>query len=115
MTGSTSPRRSRASTLAALETRWADAARLAGASAALHDQIGAPAWASVTAIHDRALEGARAALGETYAAHFARGQEQSAEDAVASLPGEPAEILASGTLTAGPRAPARRPQNVSGS
>jgi predicted ATPase/DNA-binding SARP family transcriptional activator len=83
------------STLAALEVRWADAARLAGASAALHDQIGAPAWASVTAIHDRALEDARAALGETYAAHFAQGREQSAEDAIASLPSEPAEILAS--------------------
>ena len=39
----------------------------------------------MTAIHDRALEGARAALGETYAAHFAQGREQSAEDAVASL------------------------------
>jgi predicted ATPase/DNA-binding SARP family transcriptional activator len=85
------------STLAALEARWADAARLAGAAAALHDRIGAPAWASVTAIHNRALEGARSALGDTYAAHFAEGREQSAEDAVASLPGEPAEILASTT------------------
>jgi tetratricopeptide (TPR) repeat protein len=83
------------STLAAIEARWADAARLAGASTALHEQIGAPAWASVTAIHDRALDSARAALGETYATHFARGREQSAEDAVASLPSEPAEILAS--------------------
>jgi predicted ATPase/DNA-binding SARP family transcriptional activator len=85
------------STLAALEARWADAARLAGASAALHDRIGAPAWASVTAIHDPALEGARTALGDTYAAHFAQGREQSAEDAVASLPSESAEILASST------------------
>ena len=49
----------------------------------------------MTAIHDRALDSARAALGATYAAHFAEGREQSAEDAVASLPGEPAEILAS--------------------
>jgi hypothetical protein len=83
------------STLLAVEERWADAARLAGASAALHDQIGAPAWASVTAIHDRALESARTALGDAYAAHFAEGRDQSAEDAAASLPG--AEVLASST------------------
>ncbi len=84
------------STLAAVEADWADAARLAGASAALHKRIGAPAWESVTAIHDRALDGARAALGsERYAAHFAEGQRQSAEKAVARLPDEPAETLAS--------------------
>ena len=84
------------STLAAVEARWADAARLAGASAALHKRIGAPAWESVTAIHDRALGGPRAALGsERYAAHFAEGQRQSAEDAVAFLQSEPAEALAS--------------------
>jgi predicted ATPase/DNA-binding SARP family transcriptional activator len=59
------------STLAALEAQWADAARLAGTSAAMHDRMGAPAWESVTAIHDSGLESARAALGETYAAHFA--------------------------------------------
>jgi predicted ATPase/DNA-binding SARP family transcriptional activator len=84
------------STLAAVEARWADAARLAGASAALHKRIGAPAWESVTAIHDRALDGARAALGsERYAAHFAEGHRQSAENALARLPSEPAEALAS--------------------
>ena len=71
------------STLAALESRWEDAARLAGASAALHARIGAPAWQSVTAIHNRALARARTALGdERYAAHFAEGQLQPAEDAV---------------------------------
>ena len=73
-----------------------DAARLAGASAALHERIGAPAWESVTAIHDRALSGAHAALGrERYAGHFAEGRRQSAEDAVARLPSETVEALAS--------------------
>jgi predicted ATPase/DNA-binding SARP family transcriptional activator len=70
---------------AALETRWADAARLAGASAALHEEIGAPPWASVTSIQDRALADAREALGEAYAGHFAEGRRMSAEDAIAHL------------------------------
>jgi predicted ATPase/DNA-binding SARP family transcriptional activator len=83
------------STLAAVESRWADAARLAGASAALHSRIGAPAWASVRAIHERALTDVREALGEEqYAAHFADGQRQSAEDAARPL-SEPAEALTS--------------------
>jgi predicted ATPase/DNA-binding SARP family transcriptional activator len=82
------------STLAAVEARWAEAARLAGTSAALHEQIGAPAWQSVNAIHDRALSDARAALGgERYAGHFAEGRMQSAEDAARSRI-EPAKGLA---------------------
>lgn len=82
------------STLAAVESRWEDAARLAGASAALHRQIGAPAWQSVSAIHDLALDDARGAIGdEQYAAHFAEGEQQSAEDAL-RLQREPAEALA---------------------
>jgi hypothetical protein len=79
------------STLAAVEARWSDAARLAGASAALHARIGAPAWESVTAIHGRALADAREALGdERYSADFAVGQRQSVEEAVAPLEGAPA-------------------------
>ena len=43
--------------------RWTgdhvDAARLAGASAAIHERIGAPPWESLSAIHERALEPAR--------------------------------------------------------
>jgi predicted ATPase/DNA-binding SARP family transcriptional activator len=86
------------STLAAAEGRWADAARLAGASAALHERIGAPAWESVTAIHDRALDGARAALGSgRYAAQFAEGRRQSAENALPGQSNEPAESLAHAT------------------
>jgi predicted ATPase/DNA-binding SARP family transcriptional activator len=76
---------------AALDARPADAARLAGASAALHEQIGAPPWESVTAMQDGALAGARDALGDRYAAHFAEGRRLSAEDAVARLLSGPAE------------------------
>jgi hypothetical protein len=52
----------------------------------------------VTAIHDAALSGARAALGdERYARHFAEGQRLSAADAVAQLESEPVEALADTT------------------
>jgi predicted ATPase len=79
------------STLAAEEARWSDAARLAGASAALHERIGAPAWESVTVIHEGALARAREALGEErYSADFALGLQQSAEEAVAPLEAGPA-------------------------
>jgi hypothetical protein len=76
---------------AALDGRPAEAARLAGASAALHEEIGAPPWESVTAMQDRALSDARAALGDRYASHFAEGRRLSAEDAVAGLQAGPAE------------------------
>ena len=76
---------------AALDARWADAARLAGASAALNEQFGAPPWESVTAIQNRALARARDALGSRYAAHVAEGRRLSAEDAVARAPSGPAE------------------------
>ena len=52
------------STQAALDGAYVDAARLAGASEAIHERIGAPPWQAVTAIHERALEPARQALGE---------------------------------------------------
>lgn len=74
------------STLAAEEERWSDAARLAGASEALHERVGAPAWESVTAIQESALARAREALGEArFGADFAVGAQQSAEEAVAGL------------------------------
>ena len=69
-------------TQAANERRWADAARLAGASEALHEQIGAPPWESVTAIADDALAGAKEALGSRYAAYVSEGRQLSIEDAV---------------------------------
>jgi predicted ATPase/DNA-binding SARP family transcriptional activator len=82
------------STQAALDARWSDAARLAGASAALHEQIGAPPWESVTAIQDRALAGARDALGSRYAVELAEGRGLSPGDAVARLQSGPAEVTA---------------------
>ncbi len=69
-------------TQAANEGRWADAVRLAGASEALHERIGAPPWESVTAIQDSALTGAKEALGSRYAAYLAEGRQLSVEDAV---------------------------------
>jgi predicted ATPase/DNA-binding SARP family transcriptional activator len=72
------------STLAALDGRADDAAMLAGASAAIHDRIGAPPWESVTAIQDDALATARDALGtEGFAARFREGCALSPEDALA--------------------------------
>jgi tetratricopeptide (TPR) repeat protein len=63
------------STQAGLQGRWEDAARLAGASAAVHERIGAPPWESVTAMHERALAPAREALGGGgFAAHFSEGR-----------------------------------------
>jgi hypothetical protein len=73
------------SSQAALDGRPEDAARLAGSSAALHEQIGAPPWESVTAMQERALSDAREALGGRFEAQFAEGRRLSAEDAVARL------------------------------
>jgi predicted ATPase/DNA-binding SARP family transcriptional activator len=67
---------------AASEGRWTDAARLAGASEALHEQIGAPPWESVTAIEEHALTGAKQALGSKYATYVAEGRQLSVEDTV---------------------------------
>jgi predicted ATPase/DNA-binding SARP family transcriptional activator len=79
---------------AAHDARWASSARLAGASAALHEQIGAPPWESVTAIQGRALAGTRDALGSQYAIHFAEGRRLSAEDAAAGLRSGPSQVAA---------------------
>jgi predicted ATPase len=81
---------------AALDARWADAARLAGASAALHEQIGAPPWASVTALQDRALADARDALGSGYGDKLAEGRSLSAEDAIERPQSGPAEAVKTG-------------------
>jgi predicted ATPase/DNA-binding SARP family transcriptional activator len=84
------------STQAALGERWEEAARLAGASQAVHERIGAPPWQSVTAMHERALASAREALGEGFDAYFRKGRGLSAEDALAL--GEPPDAMAGATL-----------------
>src|SRR6478736_5748576 len=64
---------------AALGGEHIEAARLAGASAAIHDRTGAPAWASISAIQERALATSRRELGaDAYAALFAEGGRLSA-------------------------------------
>jgi predicted ATPase/DNA-binding SARP family transcriptional activator len=96
------------STQAALEARWSDSARLAGASAALHEQIGAPPWESVTEIQDRALVGARAALGpERYATRFEEGRRMSAEEAVERMQSRPPPATGA-TASAAPAVPPPR-------
>ena len=71
------------SAVAALEARWVEAARLAGASAAVQEQTGAPAWESVTDMVEPGLSEAREALGaEAYMARFAEGYEHGQDEAL---------------------------------
>ena len=78
------------STHDALQGRWDDAARLAGASDAVHQRIEAPPWQTVTAMQERALASARAALGDDrYAVLVGQGRRLSAEDSVALRNSEP--------------------------
>ena len=72
------------SAVAALEARWADSARLSGASAAVHERIGAPPWESVTVMQERAVAAAREALGEPgFVARCGEGRARPPEDVVA--------------------------------
>ena len=83
------------STLAALGGRSEEAAWLAGASAAVHERIGAPPWESVTAMHEQALASAREDLGaEEFAARFREGRGLSAEEALARRPSRPPDAVA---------------------
>ena len=83
------------STHDALQGQWDDAARLAGASDAVHQRIEAPPWQTVTAMQERALAPARAALGDDrYAVLLGQGRQRSAEDAVALRNSEPADSTA---------------------
>ena len=76
------------STQAALDGHHEDAARLAGASAAIHERIGAPPWESLAAIHERALSPARRALGPiAFTTLEAEGRRLSAGQAVARSKG----------------------------
>ncbi len=85
------------SSQAALDGEHVDAARLAGASAALHERIGAPPWESVSAIHERALTATREALGAAaFAAFYAEGRRLSAGQAAARRSGAARRSAAAG-------------------
>jgi len=70
------------SSVAGTEGRWTDCAQLAGASALVHEQIGARPWESVTMLHERETSAAQAALGSAYQAWFARGRARPADEVV---------------------------------
>jgi predicted ATPase len=70
------------STVAGTEGRWTDCALLAGASAFVHEQIGAPPWESVVMLHEQETSAAKAALGVAYGEHFATGRRLPVDDAV---------------------------------
>ena len=70
------------STVAGTEGRWTDCALLAGASALVHEQIGAPPWESVVMLHERETSAAEAALGVAYDERFAAGRALAVDDVV---------------------------------
>jgi len=79
---------------AANTARWAEAARLAGAAEAVHEQIGAHPWESVVELQDRALARAREALGDRlYEAHVAEGRRMSPGEALGRQHTGPAERM----------------------
>jgi len=85
------------SALAGMEGRLVDCARLAGASAAAHEEMGAPPWESVSVLLGRETDAARAVLGgERYHACFGEGATLAPEDLVRGAP--------AGAETAVPRA-----------
>jgi hypothetical protein len=70
------------SAVAGSECRWSDCAHLAGASAVVHEQIGAPPWESVVMLHERAAAPARTALGTAYDECVQRGRSLSVDEVV---------------------------------
>ena len=68
------------SAVAGTEARWTDCAQLAGASALVHEQIGAPPWESVAMLLRRETAGAQAALGPAYDEWVRRGRALPADD-----------------------------------
>jgi tetratricopeptide (TPR) repeat protein len=71
------------STVAGTECRWSDCAQLDGASAAVHEQIGAPPWESVVMLHAGAAGAARTALGPAYDEHARRARGLPIDDVLA--------------------------------
>ena len=70
------------STVAGTEGRWNDCALLAGASAFVHEQIGAPPWESVVMLHERETAAAETALGVAFDERFAAGRALPVDDVV---------------------------------
>jgi predicted ATPase/DNA-binding SARP family transcriptional activator len=68
------------STAAGTEGRWIDCALLAGTSALVHEQIGAPPWESVVILQEHETSAAEAALGLAYDEHFAAGRALAIDD-----------------------------------
>jgi predicted ATPase/DNA-binding SARP family transcriptional activator len=69
------------SAVAGTEGRWSDCAQLAGASAVVHEQIGAPPWESVTMLQERETAAAQSALGPgAYEACVRRGRSLPVDD-----------------------------------
>jgi hypothetical protein len=67
--------------VAGIEGRWSQCAQLAGASAALHEQIGAPPWESVVMLQQRETAEARRALGPgAYEECMRRGRSLAVDD-----------------------------------
>ena len=71
------------SAVAGAESRWTDCAHFAGASARVHEQIGAPPWESVILLQTRQTSAAREALGPaSYDQWEQRGRTQPVDDVV---------------------------------
>jgi predicted ATPase/DNA-binding SARP family transcriptional activator len=78
------------SAVAGTEARWTDCAQLAGASALVHEQIGAPPWESVTMLQRRETSAAQAALGPAYDEWVSRGRALPVDDVVRQTLDSPA-------------------------
>jgi hypothetical protein len=69
------------SAVAGTEGGWSDCAQLAGASALIHEQIGAPPWESVVMLQERGIAPARSALGPSlYDEYVQRGRSLPVEE-----------------------------------
>ncbi len=69
------------SAVAGTEGGWSDCAQLAGASALIHEQIGAPPWESVVMLQERGIAPARTALGPSlYDEYVQRGRSLPVEE-----------------------------------
>ncbi len=84
--------------LSGMEGRWADCARLAGASAAVHELTGAPPWESVAVLLGRETDAARAVLGDSrYDMCYAEGAALPPEDLVRGAPSGPEAAMPGAT------------------